>query len=276
MAHPLLDREAIDRSPEVYLRGAGELFALFARGQDSGNHSYGVAVAGERFFVKSAGPPDQPHPVLTHAGRVALLRNAARLHATFRHPLLPALRRVIESPHGPLLVYDWATGELLGVPRARRDHPASAFQRFRALPAPEIRRCLDAIFELHARLAAAGWIACDFYDGCLIYDFAAGRLAVIDLDTYHQGPFRNTMGRMFGSTRFMAPEEFELGAPIDERTTVFTMGRTALVLLSDGSLDPRAFRGPPSLYEVAARACEPERDRRYESLAAFYQAWRNH
>jgi len=41
----------------------------------------------------------------------------------------------------------------------------------------------------------------------------------------------------------MAPEEFELGALIDERTNVFVMGRTALVFLSDGTLNAEAFRG---------------------------------
>lgn len=50
---------------------------------------------------------------------------------------------------------------------------------------------------------------------------------MIDLDTYSRGPVVNTMGRMFGSTRFMAPEEFARGAVIDQRTTVFTLGRLA-------------------------------------------------
>jgi serine/threonine-protein kinase len=73
---------------------------------------------------------------------------------------------------------------------------------------------------------------------------------IVDLDMYHQGPFTNEMGRMFGSKRFMAPEELELGAQIDERTTLFTMGRTAAVFLSDNSLEREPFRGSDALYEV--------------------------
>jgi serine/threonine protein kinase len=80
--------------------------------------------------------------------------------------------------------------------------------------------------------------------------------------------------RMFGSSRFMAPEEFELGAPIDERTTVFTMGRSALVLLAGGDRAPAAFRAPSALYEVVARATTPDRAARYGSMAEFYAAWR--
>lgn len=273
MSHPLLDHTAIDEPPAAFLHRVGQVFATFDREQDSGNHSYGVQVGGDRYFVKTAGPPGQAHPVLSHEGRVALVRNAARLHQSLSHPLLPPLLRVIESPDGPLLVYAWADGELLHARPAQRDDPASAFRRFCALPADRIHACLDAVFALHVRLAAAGWVACDFYDGCLIYDFANGRLAVVDLDTYHQGPFENTMGRMFGSTRFMAPEEFARGALIDERTTVFTMGRTALVFLADGRRAPARFRGQRARYEVAAQACEPDRARRFESLAAFYAAW---
>jgi serine/threonine-protein kinase len=274
MPDALLDRAVIYEPPNRYLRSVGTVFAEFGElTQDSGNVSYGVEVAGNRYFVKTAGSPDDPRPVLNHPARVALLRNAVRLHESCRHPLLPRLYRTVESPFGPLLVYQWLDGELLGVPRANRDDPKSSFQRFRSLPTPTILTCLDAVFDLHDALARFGWIAVDFYDGCLIYDFASGRLGVVDLDMYHDGPFRNEMGRMFGSERFMAPEEFELGARIDERTTVFVLGRAALVFLSDGTLTPGAFRGCPSLFEVVAKACDPCPSRRFGSVGLVCRAW---
>lgn len=79
---------------------------------------------------------------------------------------------------------------------------------------------------------------------------------------------------MFGSTRFMAPEELELGATLDERTTVFTLGRTALVFLSAGTLRPEAFRGSRAFYDVAARACCEEPSSRFASVVAFFAGWR--
>jgi len=242
--------------------------------QDSGNVSYGVQINAERYFVKTAGQSDNTRLVLKYPARVELLRNAGQIARTCGHPALPRLYRIIESPSGPLLVYQWLDGELIGVPTTRRGEPESSFQRFRRLPAATIEGCLDAVFDLHTELAGLGWIAVDFYDGCLIYDFEFGKLGVVDLDNYRQGPFRNEMGRMFGSTRFMAPEEFERGALIDQRTNVFVMGRTALVLLSDGTLRRNAFRGTQALYDVVARACEPEPSRRFDSLAAFDAAWR--
>ena len=275
MPHVLLDCDVIDQPAEQYLRSVGTVFAEFDdRTQDSGNVSYGIEIEMERYFVKTPGRPDDPRPVLDHPARVALLRNAVRLRQSFNHSALPRLCRVIESPFGPLLVYEWLDGELLGVPSAKRDDPTSAFQRFRKLPAFMILKCLDAIFDLHEKLATADWIAVDFYDGCLMYDFASEELRVVDLDMYRECPFRNERGRMFGSTRFMAPEEFEFGALIDERTNVFVMGRTALVFLSDGTLNADAFRGSRDLFDVVARACDPVRSCRFDSMAAFCRAWR--
>ena len=248
----------IDLQPSTYVGQLGTVFARFGpTTQDSGNFSYGVQTADARYFVKTAGDPADTQPYLDFGGRVALLRNAAELAESVVHPALPCLHSVIESPGGPLLVYEWREGEHLGTDR---DAPQSAHQRFRALPLAEILAALDTLYDAHARLDEAGWVEGDFYDGALLYDFTAHRLTVMDLDTYHRGPYRNTMGRMFGSTRFMAPEQHSLGAPVDTRTTAYVLARTALVFLADP---------PPTLYEVLQEATTT----RFPSYGAFHAAW---
>jgi hypothetical protein len=264
-----------DLAPPAYLGGLGRVFARFdARTQDSGNISFGVEAGGRRWFVKTAGDPDDPTPFLSHTARVALLENAQRLAAALEHRATPQLHRVLPSAWGPMLVYDWVDGELVGTPAERREDPASPLQRFRALPAAEIIAALDAIIDVHVQLCGQGWVALDFYDGCLIYDFERRQAHLIDLDMYHLGPFVNEMGRLFGSTRFMAPEEFEKGAVIDERTTVFNLGRAASVFLGDGALGRAAFRGPDAQHAVMRRACEPDPLERFQSVAELAQAWR--
>jgi hypothetical protein len=227
-----------------YLHRIGTVFAQFgADTVDSGNVSYGVEPGDTRYFVKTAGDPARTTAALSHPERVELLRTAVRLASTIEHPTLPAYHGTLESLDGPMLVYSWSDGEHLGTDHSARNDPATAFQRFRALPVPAILAALDLIYDLHAQLTQAGWVAGDFYDGTLMYDFKNQRLTVMDLDSYQLGAYRNNMGRMFGSSRFMAPEECELGALIDQRTTLFVMARTALVLLSDGTLDRAPFRG---------------------------------
>jgi serine/threonine-protein kinase len=247
--------------------------------QDSGNVSWQVESNAQRLFVKTAGPtgpppPGRPRPYLDHEARVRLLRNAIDLASSCRHPALPRLLNVIESPAGPALIYEAAAGELVGCPRWQRQDPASAYQRFAHLPADRLLAVFDVLLDLHVTLATAGWVASDLYDGCLIVDFATGRLTVIDLDSYRRGSSINDMGRMFGATRFMAPEEFELGAVIDERTTAFNLGR--LVWHFGTRLSERAdqFCGPPALARVVRQACQPARIDRPASVASFVEDWR--
>jgi serine/threonine protein kinase len=258
----------IDEQPATYLERTGKIFARFgADTQDSGNISYGVEIGDQRYFFKTAGIASDTEPYLDFEGRQDLLRNAARLAESVVHPVLPTFHGVLESPGGPVLIYEWREGQLL---YSTADSRESGPERFRALPSGEILAALNQLFELHADLSNAGWVEGDFYDAALIYDFTRRQLTVMDLDSYHLGPYRNDMGRMFGSSRFMAPEELSLGAPIDDRTTAFVMARTGLVFLSDGTLDRSACRTTDALYAVLQEAVTT----RFPSYAAFYDAWR--
>ena len=261
----LLTAERTDLTPHAFLTKPAEVFAVFdARTQDSGNVSYGVRLGDERLFIKTAGSPGNRQPFLSFDARVALLRNAARLARSVADATLPTLRNVVESAEGPLLVYNWVDGDLVNTPSSRREDPSSSYARFRALDPNERATALDAVLRLHVKLAERGWIASDFYDGSLIYDFARRCIHVVDLDSYREGPFANDMGRMFGSTRFMAPEEFELGARIDERTTVFTLGRT---------IDQFLSLGTASIDALVGRACDRDPRRRFQTVAELHEAW---
>ena len=268
----LLHDTHTSEAPEAFLDQQGTVFARFGIDtQDSGNISYGVQVDDRRFFVKTAGAPSDA-AFLNHEQRVYWLNNARTLASTLQDPILPRLFNAVESPHGPMLVYEWVTGELVRTAIERRADPRSPFQRFRHLPLNALVDALDHVFRIHVALAERGWIANDFYDGAMLYDFERCQIHLIDLDLYRPGPFTNDMGRLFGSTRFMAPEEFERGATIDERTTVFTMGRTVQLFVDceiDAHVDMRR-----ALLDVAERACQTHPTDRWPRMADFYAAWR--
>lgn len=253
--------QCVELDPTSFLSQKGEIFAVFDE-QDSGNVSYGVEIDGRRYFVKTAGRPDDSSN-LDHSGRVSLLCNAVRLAESSDHRTLPQLHQVGDSAWGPMLIYDWVEGELIG----------SCLDRVRQVAVNEIEHMVTEVYDLHRELASLGWIANDFYAGAMIYDFQRRKVRVIDLDSYHMGSFTNRMGRMFGSSRFMAPEEFELGATIDERTTVFTLGRTAAVLMSDNSLEREPFRGSDRQYEVMVKSCAENPDDRFQTVADMHAAW---
>ncbi len=129
--------------------------------QDSGNVSWLVKVEDQRLFVKTAGGQDGANhggsvPYFDHAGRVNLLRNAVELAGSCSHSALPRLLNVIESPSGPALVYEAASGDLVHSPPDSRDVPDSAYQSFAHLPAEKLLGVFDVLIDLHVSLAAAG------------------------------------------------------------------------------------------------------------------------
>lgn len=268
MSSALTEVSRIDIDIEPYLQSQGEIFRAF-REQDSGCVSYGVLAEGRRWLVKHSQDPRG----------IASLESARRLYTAVQHPALPRLHNVFETPGGLALVLDWLLGEVLYDYTTRhgpvgRDAPDSPHARFRALPVDRILAALDTVYEAHAFLANRGFVAVDLYDGSIIYDFEAGRTYLCDLDEYRPGPFVLAADRLPGSRRFMAPEEWQRGATIDQVTNVFTLGRIALVLLGDGTDAPEAWRGNAAMLAVAVRATAPERDRRYPDVRAFVAAWR--
>ncbi|MFJ6760876.1 serine/threonine protein kinase [Streptomyces sp. NPDC091273] len=253
-------------SLEPFLGATGTVFRTFTD-QDSGCVSYGVEIDGERFFVKTAAT----------AGTVASLRRALAVHEVVAHPGLIPIVHSFTTDDGLALVYPWAEGEVLYHPtRARnggRNHPNSAIARFRRLPLGEVLEALAVVLDVHLAVADADLVAVDFYDGCTLYDFATSTMRLCDLDEYRPGPFVLEADRLPGSTRYMAPEEFQRGAVIDQRTTVFSLGRTLRLLLDGGDAE-QDWRGTAAQLAVIATATVPNPVDRYPSVRALAQEWR--
>jgi serine/threonine-protein kinase len=260
MSHPLLDVTRVDRPLAEYLASCGDVFATIG-GHDSRNTSYGVAIAGDRWFVKHAVDPEA----------IGRLESAIRFHAVVRHAAIVPLVAAVHASDGLAIVHPWHAGEVLSDPFAPgalpRTDPKSAFARFRALPLPELLAAIGTVFEAHVAAAGAGFVAVDFYDGAVMYDFAAHEIRLIDLDGYRP-PYTLDRERQLGSSRFMAPEEWQRGAAIDERTTVYTLGRAAFVFLGEDG-----WRADARRHAVACRATAVLPADRFATVAELHRAW---
>ncbi|WP_328555396.1 serine/threonine protein kinase [Streptomyces sp. NBC_00358] len=264
--HPLL---GVDEVPAVepYLGRVGEVFRVFGE-RDSGCVAYGVRLLdGARWFVKEA---------VNEHGHRSLERGWA-FHRAVRHTaIVPQVHRIAVRD-GWAVVMPWRSGEVLYHPAAGgsrdRTRPGGPMARFRSLPTAEVLRAFDRVLDAHLTVEAAGQVAVDFYDGTLLYDFAAGAVHLVDLDEYRPGPFVLEDERLPGSRRFMSPEEFVRGAVIDSRTTVFTLGRAARHLLDAGD-EERAWRGTAGQLAVVERATFPAPDDRFTDVHRFAEAWR--
>lgn len=81
------------------------------------------------------------------------------------------------------------------------------------------------------------------------------------------------MGRMWGSSLFQSPEEYQPGAAIDEITNVYTLGATAFALFGEYSRTRDRWQLGDRLFAVAARAVSDERSKRQQSIRELKEAW---
>lgn len=256
-------REPFDFS---FVHRWGRVFRVFDD-QDSGNICFGTEQDGERFFLKFAGAPTARYEGKA-ADAVNRLKAALPVYRELRHPCLIELLEEAEIGSGYLAVFRWTDGVCMG-----KQYPESR-AKFLTLPMAARERVFSDILDFHMQAAKRGYVAVDFYDGSILYDFEAEKTVLCDIDFYRKGPFVNEMGRLWGSSRFMSPEEFTLGAGIDEVTNVFLMGAVAFALFG-GELD--RSRGCWQLdgqrYSAALRAVSDDRTQRFQSLRDFAAAW---
>lgn len=248
-----------------FLGKYGRAFQVFDD-QDSGNICFGMERDGERYFIKFAGAPaerssDSPKEA------VERLKAAGILYRDLQHENLIQLLEAEDMGGGFALVFRWAEGDCMG-----RMYP-EAHRRFMALSAESKMDVFRDILRFLEYTASRQYVAVDFYDGSVLYDFETGRTSLCDIDFFLRQPCVNDMGRMRGSSLFQAPEEYRLGAVLDEVTNVYTAGAFAFALFGGHERTMGSWQLTERLYKIAAKAVEEDRNQRYQSLGQFREAW---
>lgn len=261
-----------------WLSNYGKIFSVFDQ-QDSGNICFGVEKENKRLFIKYAGAPTVNYDG-EYKDAISRMRNAIPIYEEIQHPNLVRLIDHFQQGEGYATVYEWTEGECLHAywnfeKYPKYAHPKSPNFKFNQLSLELKLDCIDMIYNLHKLIAEKGYVAVDFYDGSILYDFATNKTTICDIDFYAKGPFINTMGRLWGSSRFMSPEEFEKGAVIDEITNVFTMGAIAFEFLGNNrTRNIEEWKASEKLFHVAKKATSSDRNERYQSISEFSNAWK--
>ena len=81
------------------------------------------------------------------------------------------------------------------------------------------------------------------------------------------------MGRMWGSSRFMSPEEYKYGEKIDEISNVFMIGKMGFSILTDSDLSFEHYPLSLGSFHVLEKATNPNRCERYASITEFKKHW---
>ena len=257
--------EEVDLS---WLRPYGTVFTVMDQ-RFSGNLDFGVDGRYGKLFIKYAGAR-----TLNYRGRpsdaMKKLQNAMPLYER-DHPALVRLLAHGEAGNGYAAIFEWKNA----CPLRPLPYDPATREAVRRLPLHRQLKMLDMVFDLHAALALDNIIAVDFNDSSVLIDFGSGEAVVSDIDLYRKKPAVNDRGRMWGSSRFMAPEEYTLGAALDETTTQYNMAALAFEFFGDNTDRSRkAWVGPTPLFEVASRAVQEQKGSRYPSMRSFLDAWR--
>jgi serine/threonine-protein kinase len=255
-------KESFDMS---FIKQYGKVFKVYDD-QDSGNICFGVQNGEDRYFIKFAGAPTERYPG-TPEDAVVRLKNTVPVYQDLEHPNLIKFIKGEEIGGGFAAVFQWVQGECMG-----RMYPISR-QKFLQLPYSTRLQVFDDILSFHAHVIRKGYVAIDFYDGSIMYDFTEKKTAICDIDFYSKAPYTNNMGRLWGSSRFMSPEEFELGSTIDELTNVYLMGATAFALFGNYERKFEKWQLSEQLYKVALKAVRNERNQRQQAIGQFIDEW---
>ena len=284
-------KEACDVS---WLREFGKVFAVYDQ-NDSGNISFGVDNGKEKFFIKVAGLSTM-ESTQTKEEAVTALKAAMPVYENIRHKNLIDLVRHYAFGDMYLAIFKWVEGECLfdhwNFEKYDRDPeiipPA---KRFKQLPITKRLNSADVLFSFLDAVSKKGYVAVDFYDGSIMYDFGSDTTTICDIDLFRKKPAANDMGKDYwGTKRVKAPEEYCYGAVIDEATNVYTLGAVLFNSFFGHYTDQEirqmyeksAFMPCPlskwelnkKSYEVVSKAVSKKRSERYSSIHEFYMAWK--
>jgi len=249
-----------------FIKKYGKVFKVFDD-QDSGNICFGVENSQGKYFVKFAGAPTERACRLKEEA-INTLMATVPVYEDLAHQNLIRLDSAEEIGGGFAAIFDWVDTECMG-----RMYPLSR-QKFMQLSIDVRLKVFDDILEFHLHVIDKGYVAIDFYDGSIMYDFEENKTILCDIDFYSKMPYINKMGRLWGSSRFMSPEEFQLNSEINEITNVYLMGATAFALFADYHRTSDKWQINQEFYKVASKAVSDSRNERQQSLKEFISEWR--
>lgn len=283
-------REAQDFS---FLSKYGTVFCAFSQ-HDSGNISFGTKDGKVKHFIKVAGAKTVEYDGELKAA-VEALKKAMPIYEACKHPNLITLVEHYAFEDLYVAVFKWTEGDCLYdhwnfETYSKNPLIKSPNTKFKQLPVDKRLKSIGTMFEFLTHVEAMGYVAVDFYDGSIMYDFDHDVTTICDIDFFRKKPAYNDMGEDFwGTKRLKAPEEYVSGAVIDETTNVFTLGALIFHLFGDYSNEdinqmyvqncffPCSLENwglDEKLYQVSLKAVSIDRSKRYPSVSEFYVTWK--
>ena len=273
-----------------WLKSLGTVFTVFSQ-SDSGNISFGVNSGHEKWFVKVAGLRTL-ESIRTTTEAIDSLKSAIAIYEDIKHQNLIELIKHYQYEDIYIAIYKWVEGDcIFDYWNFEKYHSnPQKIERFKQLPVTQRIKSADTLFSLLDKVSKSGYVAVDFYDGSIIYDFSNDVTTICDIDFFRKKPTINDIGEEYwGTKRLKAPEEYIFNAVIDEATNVYTLGALLFsnyfgtftesqvqLRYSQNQFIPCSFEKwdlNKACYDVVLKAVELDRTKRYQSIEDFHMAW---
>lgn len=200
----------------------------------------------------------------------------AQLMRSLDHMAFPRIVDIVRRSDGICVVMDYIEGHALS--SIVREHGPQSVER---VVSWGVQLC-DALGYLHALVPPV--IYRDMKPSNVMVQ-SDGRVRLVDLGAAVRSHASGEAAGCLGTQGYAAPEQFERGGCVDERTDVFGLGMTlAATLLDDASQEARGGGSraggdmpvPQGLMRVISIATDPDPRARYQNCAEMMDALINH
>lgn len=274
-----------------WLEKEGKVFSVIDE-TGSGCICFGIEKDNEKLFYKIAGAKTVEAEISCEESKT-LLKSATQIYKDIQHPNLISLVKDFEINEFYVAVYKWANGECLfdhwNFDRYKKTKEITPLMKFKSLSIEKRLNVVEKLFSFFETFIDSGYVAVDFYDSSIMYDFENDEVTFCDIDLFRKLPTKNDLGKdYFGTKRLKAPEENELGATIDELTSEFTLGAIIFDMFSNvENIDERYEKGlfisndietfelSKDVYDILIKATSYERTDRYNSIKDFHNKFTN-
>lgn len=274
-----------------WLNNYGEVFLAIDE-TGSGCICFGIKKDSKKYFFKIAGAKTVGAEI-SEEESIKILKEAVTKYKNIKHDNLIKYVDSFAYNEFFVIIYEFAEGECLfdhwNFDRYKITKEITPRMKFKNISIEKRLNVTKKLFSFFETFVDCGYVAVDFYDSSIIYDFENDNVTFCDIDLFRKSPSINEIGKKyFGTKRLKAPEENELGATIDELTSEFTLGAIIFDIFSDIkninkryekgmfiSNDIEEFELSNKVYDVLIKATSYERTGRYKSIKEFHKEFIN-
>jgi len=251
-----------------FLNEYGKVFKIFDN-QDSGCICFGVSDGMNRYFIKFAGVKTMRHHQHSHVpDAIDRLKAAVPKYIEMANPLLIRFIEAKSVGGGYMSVFEWFDGESFSV------EIPPVHEKYLSLTTDRKISIYERILQFHEYAAKCGYVAMDFNDYSVLYNFGTGEVKICDIDFYAKQSYINGLGTSLGDQMLMSPEEHRIAGVLDEVTNVYRMGAAAFMLFSNYDRSPETWTLNPELYAVVKKAVSDAKADRQKSVTQLIEEWR--